>query len=116
MSKQSGPATADELRFASLNAPANIGHEVLSKLSQSGYSSLHRIGCDIDADGQTVRLHGLLPSYYLKQMAQEIAGRATGVLAVRNQIEVLAETGKRLRNSLSNGEYLHVAPCKFADH
>ena len=40
-------------------------------------------------------LHGCLPSYYLKQLAQEIAAGVEGVRLVVNKIEVTAPARRR---------------------
>jgi hypothetical protein len=56
-------------------------------LRQSGYLALHAVACD--SRGEVVYLRGRVPSYYLKQVAQAIAGRVKGVARVVNLIEVL---------------------------
>jgi osmotically-inducible protein OsmY len=44
-----------------------------------------------------VYLHGCLPSYYLKQLAQELANRVEGVHHVINRIEVFTPSGRMSR-------------------
>jgi osmotically-inducible protein OsmY len=50
------------------------------------------------ARGDVVYLHGRLPSYFLKQLAQEITAGVDGVRRVINRIDVLRpahpETGR----------------------
>jgi len=62
------------------------------RLGQSGYLVLRDVRC-IASDG-VVYLHGCLPSYYLKQVAQEITAGVEGVRHVINRIEVLAPAGR----------------------
>ncbi len=47
-----------------------IGPAVEARLRRSGYLALRDVSCDVRAG--TVRLHGQLPTYYLKQVAQEV--------------------------------------------
>ena len=59
---------------------------VQTQLRHSPYSSLRRISCTLD-NGVLV-LRGRVPSYYLKQIAQNVAISVDGVSAVQNQLEV----------------------------
>ena len=65
----------DDLRIAAL------------KLFQSSsYTTLRRLRCEVtDA---VVIVHGILPSYYLKQIAQTIVLRLEGIEGVVNLVEV----------------------------
>ena len=56
-------------------------------LRRSRYPALRAVSCDYQ-DGVLV-LRGCLPSYYLKQVAQEVVARLDGVQAVDNQIQVM---------------------------
>lgn len=60
---------------------------VQQQLQQSNYSSLRSIECKVSSG--TARLSGQLPSFYLKQTAQEIVRRVTGIDQVRNLVEVV---------------------------
>jgi osmotically-inducible protein OsmY len=71
---------------------AAAAHEAADRLWRSGYLALRDVSC-VAADG-VVSLHGRLPSYYLKQVAQEIATAVDGTRQVVNRIEVLATTGR----------------------
>lgn len=53
---------------------------------ESPYSALRHIESDISED--VVRLSGMVPSYYLKQLAQEMAMQHADVREVTNQIQV----------------------------
>lgn len=66
--------------------PDSRGAEVASRLAASGYPSLRNVHCQC-RDGVMV-LSGTVRSYYLKQMAQTVAGKTDGVGRVENQLEV----------------------------
>jgi osmotically-inducible protein OsmY len=65
---------------------AEIEESVLENLRATSISFGESIACQCQ-DGRLV-LTGMLPSYYLKQLAQEIAGQVEGVRVVINQIQV----------------------------
>jgi osmotically-inducible protein OsmY len=69
-----------------------IGVEARHRLHRAGYLALRDIACD--ADGDALRLRGRLPTYYLKQLAQELAAEVEGVGRVINQIQVSAPAGR----------------------
>ena len=56
-------------------------------LRRNPYLALRNVSCEW-RDGVLV-LRGCLPSYYLKQVAQEVVARLDGVQAVDNQIQVM---------------------------
>ena len=57
------------------------------RLWRNLYLALKNVACDC-RDGVLV-LRGCLPSYYLKQVAQEVVARLEGVQAIDNQIQVV---------------------------
>ena len=58
----------------------------LELFHSSGYTVLRRLRCEVtDA---VVIVHCILPSYYLKQVAQEIVLRLEGIQSVMNLVEV----------------------------
>jgi osmotically-inducible protein OsmY len=57
------------------------------RLRSSGYLALRDVDCMARDD--EVYLQGRLPSYFLKQLAQEIASGVEGVRRVVNRIDVL---------------------------
>jgi osmotically-inducible protein OsmY len=64
-------------------------------LRRSSYLALRDVSCVVS--GRLVYLHGHLPTYYLKQVAQELAGAVGGVRRVINEIEILNNgSGDRL--------------------
>jgi hypothetical protein len=58
----------------------------LKLLQSSGYTPLRRLRCEVT--NAVVIVHGILPSYYLKQMAQTIIQRLEGIQSVMNLVEV----------------------------
>ena len=57
-------------------------------LRSSRYSALKHVSCDYQ--GEVLVLRGCLPSYYLKQIAQEVvAHQVQGVGRIDNQIQVV---------------------------
>jgi len=67
-------------------AQSSVVQAALRLFEASPYLSLRGVSCD-HHEGALV-LRGALPSYYLKQMAQEAVVRMPGVLEVHNRIEV----------------------------
>ena len=57
-------------------------------LHDNPYHVLKNIHCDVE--GTTLVLRGSLPSYFLKQMAQETVVTLSGVTEIVNLIEVVA--------------------------
>jgi osmotically-inducible protein OsmY len=57
------------------------------RLRRNPYLALKSVSCEC-RDGVLV-LRGCLPSYYLKQVAQEAVASLEGVAAVDNQIQVV---------------------------
>jgi osmotically-inducible protein OsmY len=64
----------------------SLAEEADRVLSESAYPDLRRLQCDCH-DG-IISIRGRLPSYFLKQMAQTIVSRISGVRRVSNQINV----------------------------
>jgi osmotically-inducible protein OsmY len=56
------------------------------RLQKSDYVSLRDVRCTADADSLVLR--GRVPSFYLKQIAQEIVRASHGVRSIVNEIEV----------------------------
>ena len=63
-----------------------LGLAALKLLHVSSYTSLRRLRCEVTHG--VVIVHGILPSYYLKQMAQTIIQRLEGIQSVMNLVEV----------------------------
>ena len=80
-------AAADRETTTSANRPSVIHRMAEERLRRSGYLALRHVACIARDD--VVYLDGRLPSYFLKQVAQEIAARVEGVRRVINRIDVL---------------------------
>ena len=63
-----------------------LASEVQRRLQDCAYPPLHRLSASL-SDG-CVRLRGTVSSFFLKQVAQEIAMRAVASVVVQNEIEV----------------------------
>ena len=61
-------------------------------LRRNPYLALKNVACDC-RDGVLV-LRGCLPSYYLKQLAQEVVARLEGVQTIDNQIQVVTPASR----------------------
>ena len=73
---------------AGLNPPASTQAVAERGLRSSRYSALKHVSCDYQ--GGVLVLRGCLPSYYLKQIAQEVVARQVqGVGRLDNQIQVV---------------------------
>lgn len=62
----------------------------------NSYLALRNLSCD-DQDGVLV-LRGFLPTYYLKQVAQEVVSGLEGVERIDNQIEVMTPACRSRRD------------------
>jgi osmotically-inducible protein OsmY len=69
---------------------SSIGLLAEERLQASSYHLLQRVRCF--SEGGTLILTGSLPSYFLKQMAQETVAPLPGVDQVVNQIQVVRPT------------------------
>ena len=79
---------SDHASEASVSTPtAPVHAEVKRELSSSQYRSLHLITCQTEKG--VLVLRGVVATYYLKQMAQEIALKhAKGETPVQNEVQV----------------------------
>jgi osmotically-inducible protein OsmY len=69
------------------NSPARIEAEAQRRLRGSSSYAMRSVVCEY-RDGMLV-LKGQLPSYYHKQVAQELVQQIQGVKGIENQIGVL---------------------------
>jgi hypothetical protein len=70
------------------DAAEHLAERAESELRRNGYVALKNIACEY-RDGVLV-LNGCLPTYYLKQVAQEAVAHLAGIEHVENRIEVLS--------------------------
>lgn len=80
------PAGADGLTSIGDSRASGIHRAAEERLRGSGYLALRDVRCHACDD--VVTLQGRLPSYFLKQLAQEIAAGVEGVRRVINRIDV----------------------------
>jgi osmotically-inducible protein OsmY len=64
----------------------DLAERVERALRATGYAPLR--GVEVSANGRLVTLLGWVPSYYLKQVAQEAARAVPGVRELRNDLSV----------------------------
>jgi osmotically-inducible protein OsmY len=69
---------------------ATVLQVALTRVHQHPSLRFYRVDCHFDAG--ILSLRGTLPSYYLKQVAQEAVRGLAGVQQIRNQIQVEACT------------------------
>jgi hypothetical protein len=62
------------------------GERILQALAALGYPSLKSVNCEVTAE--RIVLSGAVPSYHLKQVAQEAALRVAGPRRVDNRVVV----------------------------
>jgi hypothetical protein len=68
--------------------PSCLARTIEDRLRRSGYLALREVACD--TRGGIVRLRGCLPTYYLKQVAQETVAEVHDVRRIINRIIVSA--------------------------
>jgi osmotically-inducible protein OsmY len=66
---------------------AEVVERAENQLRRNAYVALKNIGCEYHEGVLT--LHGCLPSYYLKQLAQEAVAHVNGIVRIDNQIAVV---------------------------
>ena len=62
---------------------------VLTRFRNCGHRSIGNVSCELLEC--TLTLHGIVPSFYLKQMAQVIAAQVDGVCELNNHIVVATQ-------------------------
>jgi osmotically-inducible protein OsmY len=65
-----------------------IQTSVEDRLRRCGYAALSTVCCEFQGDCGVLHLRGSVPSYFLKQVAQELVTDLDGVRFVNNQINV----------------------------
>ena len=59
---------------------------IQDRLKHSSYLSLRKVGCEIVRD--CFVLLGSVPNYYMKQVAQALAGEVVGLEKIKNRLQV----------------------------
>ena len=80
---------AQRERQRRIAAPHDLPRRVAAALGASNYSALHAI--TLIAAGPCVFLLGEVPSFFLKQIAQQLVAAVPGVQEVRNQLLVVSQ-------------------------
>ena len=75
-----------EAVIASVGERATVVVMVRARLQQSAYHAIRSITCELHEG--VVTLRGRVPSYHLKQMAQELVRSTPGVIEINNRIAV----------------------------
>ncbi len=70
------------------SAACTIRASAERRLERSGYAALRLVDCEFQSESGVLHLRGAVPSYYLKQLAQALAGDLEGVRFVDNQLNV----------------------------
>jgi osmotically-inducible protein OsmY len=71
------------------SSPANTVDDLAERrLRGSSFLALRNVCCEYHEGVLTLR--GCLPTYYLKQIAQEVVAEVEGVRLISNRIEVVA--------------------------
>ena len=65
---------------------------VEARLRRSGYPFLRSVKCNFDDGEGTATLLGSVPTYHLKQIAQELACHTPGVRRIENRLHVTGPT------------------------
>jgi hypothetical protein len=73
-------------RFGSRLEDDALRRAALERLQSSHYSALRQLGCEVTE--AVIVLTGIVPTYYLKQMAQTIILRLEGIRSMVNLVEV----------------------------
>lgn len=75
-------------RSGDLCGPEEDGLRIaaMRRLHSSGYSALRRLRCEVAEGG--VIVHGVVASYFLKQMAQTLIQQLDSIQGVTNLVEV----------------------------
>jgi osmotically-inducible protein OsmY len=66
----------------------DVAERAESELRRNSYVALKNVACEF-RDG-VLTLNGCLPTYYLKQVAQEAVARLDGIAKIENRIEVIS--------------------------
>jgi hypothetical protein len=65
---------------------AALRADVLKMLRRSGYPPLRNVDCEVERG--TIVLHGVVPTYHLKQVVQALVLKMGEARTVRNLVEV----------------------------
>ena len=75
-----------------IDLTSGLSKAVRHELDRGGYLALRGVECDV-SEG-IARLRGCVCSYYVKQLAQHLAGSVEGIVGVSNEIKVVNPGGR----------------------
>jgi hypothetical protein len=84
--ESSGTVIGDGRCLSADSARARLTHDLRLALRRAGHAELRRVDVAIDGDG--VRITGSVPSFYLKQLSQELARSVAPRYQIRNELAV----------------------------
>jgi osmotically-inducible protein OsmY len=80
-------ASSDARCLSAESAQARLAHDVRLALRRSGHAELRNV--DVVVDGERLLITGSVPSFYLKQLAQELARTVAPRYQIHNELAVL---------------------------
>jgi osmotically-inducible protein OsmY len=64
----------------------DVQASAMARLRESSYREIHQVSCEFHEGVLTLR--GCLPTYYLRQIAQNLVGDLEGVVEIDDRLEV----------------------------
>ena len=96
---QSESIDADPRPLGDVESLQFLCEQYRKMLLSSRYAPLRVLSCRIDQQTQKVVVSGELPSFYLKQQAQELLVRSFGITSFSNSIQVAWSSNDQGRSS-----------------
>lgn len=84
--KMHRPAVLESFQYASKSFTSSLPEKVEHALQRSPQLCGFSVTCE--QEGDTIFLQGIVPSYYLKQIAQTVASEVDGVDRLVNELDV----------------------------
>ena len=87
------PNAFDQARVPAAEDGSAVARKVRVNLRRSSYTEMRRV--EVDVAGNVLTLSGVVFSYHMKQLAQEIARKAVDNVTIDNQLMVVAGPKQR---------------------
>jgi hypothetical protein len=85
--KESSTTTSSDAHCSSAeSARARLAHDVRLALRRSGHSELRNV--EVSIDDERLLISGSVPTFYLKQLSQELARSIAPRYQIRNELAV----------------------------
>ncbi len=81
----------EHAELAQAESKLSVARRVRVELRRSGYAGMRRV--EVDLDGGVLILSGLVYSFHMKQVAQEIALKTAQGVTIENRLTVAASPG-----------------------